>query len=283
MSVRDVLAPRRPIFLEELSKLRAFFRRDLLVLWSYRMAFFGDWFALILQIVTFYLVGKLVDPARMPAAGGDAPTYIQFVTVGIAFTSFVQVATVRLGAAIRNEQLMGTLESVLVTPTSPTTFQLGSVIYDLAYVPVRTTIFLVLVSVLLDVQLTFGGLLPALGVLVVFIPVVWGAGMVAAAGTLTFRRGALTTFAVVALTLPSTTYFPAEVVPSWAQRIIELNPLTIALQAARQALLDGGGWADVGPTIAQLAPIAAASLALGFFAFKLALRRERRQGTLGLY
>jgi ABC-2 type transport system permease protein len=119
--------------------------------------------------------------------------------------------------------------------------------------------------------------------LVVFIPVVWGAGMVAAAGTLTFRRGALTTFAVVALTLPSTTYFPAEVVPSWAQRIIELNPLTIALEAARTALLDGGSWAEIAPTLGQLAPVAVVSLALGFFAFKLALRRERRLGTLGLY
>ena len=283
MSARGELTfRRRPIF-EEAPKLAAFFRRDVLVLWSYRMAFFGDWFALILQIVTFYLVGKLVDPARMPTVGDDSPTYIQFVTVGIAFTSFVQVATVRLGAAIRNEQLMGTLESLLVTPTSPTTLQLGSVIYDLAYVPVRTTIFLVLVSSLLDVQLTFSGLLPALAVLIVFIPVVWGAGMVSAAGTLTFRRGAITTLTVVALTLPSTTYFPAEVVPSWAQRIIELNPLTVALGAARTALLHGGSWADIAPTLAQLAPVAIVSLGLGFFAFKLALRRERRLGTLGLY
>jgi hypothetical protein len=55
------------------------------------------------------------------------------------------------------------------------------------------------------------------------------------------------------------------------------------LGAARKALLDGGGWSDVAPTLAQLVPVAVASLALGFFAFRFALRRERRLGTLGLY
>ena len=37
----------------------------------------------------------------------------------------------RVKAAIRGEQVMGTLEMVFLTPTAPTTVQLGSVVYDL--------------------------------------------------------------------------------------------------------------------------------------------------------
>jgi ABC-2 type transport system permease protein len=269
--------------LVEVLKLSAFLRRDFLVLWSYRLAFFSDWFSLILQVITFYFIGQLVDPSSVPQFGDQSTSYIQFVTVGLALTSFVQVAIVRLGAAVRNEQLMGTLESLLVTPAAPTTLLLGSVIYDLAYVPIRTTIFLLLASSLLGVDLVLGGLLPALAVTITFVPVVWGLGMATAAGTLTFRRGSITTFAVVALSLPSTTYFPAGVLPPWAVKIVELNPLSVALDATRSALLGRAGWENIGPAILKILPIGIVCLLLGFITFQLALRRERRRGTLGLY
>ncbi len=42
-------------------------------------------------------------------------------------------------------------------------------------------------------------------------------------------------------------------------------------------------FADVAPTVVLLLPLSAASLAVGLTAFRLAVRRERRNGTLGLY
>ena len=51
----------------------------------------------------------------------------------------------------------------------------------------------------------------------------------------------------------------------------------------REPLLAGTGWEGVGQAVAILVPLSAISLTLGFYAFRAALRRERRQGTLGLY
>jgi hypothetical protein len=48
-------------------------------------------------------------------------------------------------------------------------------------------------------------------------------------------------------------------------------------------LLAGTGWDGVGRAVAVLIPLSAVSLAAGVFTFRWALRRERRQGTLGLY
>jgi len=268
----------------ELAKLPAFFRRDLLVAWSYRTAFFSDWTNLGVQVLIFALVGRLVDPQVLPDFGGGSTSYVAFVTVGIAVTSFMQVALGRVVNALRNEQLMGTLESVLVTPTSPTTIQLGSVMYDLAYVPVRTTLFLLVASGVLAVDLELGGLGPALIVLLSFIPLVWGLGVVSAAAVLTLRRGAgIVGLAISALTIGSTTYFPLGVLPHWAQGVVALNPLTMTLEAARQSLLGGGGWSDVWGTVVRLIPMAIISLAVGLAAFRWALRRERRKGTLAIY
>jgi ABC-2 type transport system permease protein len=279
----DVVRHPAPL-LEELWKLPAFFRRDFLVMWSYRLAFFVDWANLIAQVVIFSLVGRLVDPRLLPSFGGTSTSYVEFVVTGIAVASFLQIALGRVVNAIREEQLMGTLESLLVTPTSPLTIQLGSVMYDLAYVPLRTVLFLVAVSVLFGARLEAGGLIPVMVILLVFIPVVWGLGMVAAAAVLTFRRGAgALGFVVTVLMIGSNTYFPIDILPEWARSMAALNPISIAVEGTRAALLGGEGWGAVWPTIRLLLPMAGSSLLIGVGALRFALRRERRRGTLGLY
>ncbi|HZA27146.1 MAG TPA: ABC transporter permease [Actinomycetota bacterium] len=271
-------------FLEELRKLPAFLRRDFLVMWSYRLAFFVDWANLVAQVVIFSLVGRLVDPRLLPTFGGRPTSYVEFVVTGIAVASFLQIALGRVVNAIREEQLMGTLESLLVTPTSPLTIQLGSVMYDLAYVPIRTVVFLAAASALLGARLDPNGLVPVIAILLVFIPVVWGLGMVAAAAVLTFRRGAgALGFVVMVLMIGSNTYFPIDILPEWARSMAALNPISIAVEGTRSALLGGEGWASIWPSIRLLLPMAVSSLLIGLGGLKLALRRERRRGTLGLY
>jgi hypothetical protein len=51
----------------------------------------------------------------------------------------------------------------------------------------------------------------------------------------------------------------------------------------RDSLLGDASLRSVLPTVALLIPCSLASLALGLGAFRLAVRRERRRGTLGLY
>ncbi|MGH9282923.1 MAG: ABC transporter permease, partial [Acidimicrobiales bacterium] len=282
--IATLVAPRWTALREDLRKVPAFTRRDLLVLWSYRLSFFSDWLSLLGQIVVFYFIGQLVDPAAIPAFGGSPATYVEFVAVGLVFASFMQVSLARVSSVIRQEQLMGTLESLLLTPTTPAMIQLGSVAFDLVYVPLRSGIFLALVWVLLDVRLSLSGILPAAALLVCFVPFVWGLGVAGAGGVLTFRRGgAVVGLAGTVLSLSSGTYFPIDAMPRWLQPLAEMNPLTITLRATREALLGGQGWSVVGPAAAVLLPAGVVSLALGVLAFRAALRRERRRGTLGLY
>jgi ABC-type polysaccharide/polyol phosphate export permease len=65
--------------------------------------------------------------------------------------------------------------------------------------------------------------------------------------------------------------------------IAKINPLAIAIESIRQSLLGGAGLAEAMIAIAKLAPFSAISLVVGFWVFAVALRRERRLGTIGLY
>jgi ABC-2 type transport system permease protein len=270
--------------MEDLAKFRAFFRRDLMVLWSYRTAFFSDWANMIVQVLVFYFVDRLVPPSRLPEYGGRSTTYIEFVTVAITVTAFLQISLGRVVTAIRQEQALGTLEALLVTPTAPSTIQLGSVIYDLLYIPIRTAVFLVLMTVFLDVHLALSGLLPTVVMFMAFIPFVWGIGVAGAAGVLTFKRGTMALgLGTALLTLLSGAYVPIQYFPPWLRFFAERNPVTMVLEAARESLLGGADWSVVWPPVFTLIPMAVVSLSLGILAFRLALARERRRGTLGLY
>ncbi len=268
----------------ELAKLPAFLRRDFLVAWSYRLSFVTDWASMIVQVVVFNFVGLIVRPDAIGTFDGNQPTYMEFVAVGIAISSFTAVGLGRVYSVIRQEQLQGTLESLLLTPTAYTTIQMGSVVYDLVYVPVRTFIFLGLTTLVFGTSFRWQGLGPTLAILLAFIPFVWGLGVLAAAWTVTFKRGTgvigiVTTF----LTVGSGTYFPIDVLPGWAEGVFRYSPVTIALDAAREALLGTAGWSETLHEVGILLPCAAVSLSVGVVAFRLALERERRRGSLGLY
>ena len=85
------------------------------------------------------------------------------------------------------------------------------------------------------------------------------------------------------LGLASGAFFPLALLPAWIADVAQYNPLAIAIQGMREALLGGTGWSEVGGHVALLVPMSVVSILAGALIFKLALGRERRRGTLGLY
>jgi ABC-2 type transport system permease protein len=271
-------------FGEDLQKLPAFFRRDLLVLLSYKVALFSDWINLVFEVVILFFVGRLIEPSVLPMFGNVQPTYVEFAAVGIAIGAILQANTARAMSAIRSEQVIGTLEMVFLTPTAPTTVLMGVVIYDLVYVPIRSVIFLAALSLLTDVRFELGALVPVTVIFFAFAPFLWGLSLIGAAGMLTFRRGAgIAGLTAAVLVITSGSFFPITVLPEWLQVLARLNPITIAVDGVRAALLGAAGWAEAFRSAVSILPYAAVSLLAGVLALRAALRRERRRGTLGLY
>ena len=75
---------RQALLVGEIRKLPAFLRRDFLIAWSYRLNFVSDWMSLIVQALLFSLIGKLIEPSKLPAFGGTHASYIEFVSIGIS-------------------------------------------------------------------------------------------------------------------------------------------------------------------------------------------------------
>jgi ABC-2 type transport system permease protein len=272
------------VFVAEARKVPAFMRRDLLLLLSYRVAFASDLLFIGIQAVMFGFVAKLIDPSLLPSYGGVAAGYFEFVMVGVVITTVSGLLLQRVSTAIRQEQMIGTLESLLTSPVSPTTVQAGSVAFDLLFIPVRMAALLLAVSLTLGLDFESSGTLPGVVLLCAFLPFVWGLGLVTAATILTFRRGAGVLGVLMSvLGLASGAFFPLSLLPGWLQRLAEANPIAIVMEGVRTTLIGGTGWDGVTGDLLVLVPVSCLALLAGIGAFRAALAREHRHGTLGLY
>jgi ABC-2 type transport system permease protein len=268
----------------EVAKLPAFVRRDVKVALSYRVAFASDVIGLAAQIVVFSFIAKLVDPSRLPTFGGTQVTYLEFVATGLVLNLMLGVLLYRVAGAIRQEQLQGTLESLMATPTATATVQIGSVASTLLMVPLRATLMMGAIAIVFGLSFDPAGIAPAALVMTALVPFAWGLGLATGAAIVTFRRGSGMLGAGTALLgLASGAVFPLALLPDWLASIAEWNPLAIAIQGVREALLGGAGWSEALADVALLIPLSALTLAGGILLFRLALDRERRRGTLGMY
>ena len=270
--------------LTEAAKLPAFMRRDWLIMLSYRMAFVSDLAAIAIQAVLLAFIEKLVDPSTMPVYGGTRADYLEFAVIGVMISLATGLMLSRVATAVREEQMIGTFEAVLTTPTAPGTVQAGSVAFDLLFIPLRMAVLLVAVALTFGLSFHASGVLPSLAVLAAYLPFVWGLGLVSAAAMVTFRRGGgLLAVGVGALGIVSGAFFPLALLPGWLEAVAAVNPLAIAMETLREALIGGRGWTSLPAETALLAPMSLAAVAVGALAFRAALARERRNGTLGLY
>ena len=214
----------------EAGKLPAFIRRDLLIARSHRLALLRDVGLLAAQLVVFACIGTLVDPAVLPTYGDGGTSYMEFVAIGIVISLAVGLGLVRVAGALQSEQTRGTLVALVTTPSSMGTVQLGSVAFDLVWVPLRVGVFLTAVALLLGLDFDLAGV-PATAVLVIAVlPLMWGLGLLSAAVVLVLRRGVPSARLVVALlAVVSGAYFPLTLLPGSVESIAELNPLARAL------------------------------------------------------
>jgi ABC-2 type transport system permease protein len=272
------------VLVAEIGKVPAFLRRDFLVMLSYRVAFVSDILAIAVQAAMFGFLAQLVDPSVLPSYNGVETGYFEFVIVGVVIATVSGLLLQKVSTAIRQEQMIGTLEALLVTPTSPTTVQSGSVAFDVLYIPFRMAALMGVIAVTLGLAFHASGIMPSFVLLAGFVPFVWGLGLMAAAAIVTFRRGGgIVGFAMSVLGLVSGAFFPLSLLPAWLQSLAEANPVAIAMEGTRNALIGGAGWEGIGQDLLVLVPLSLAALFAGVAAFRAALAREHRRGTLGLY
>ncbi len=273
-------AERRPGLLR---KMGAFLQRDLREAASYKFSFIFSVVGILMSSATFYFISRLIAPgtASLAAYGGD---YFSFALIGIAFSGPLGVFQEGLPQVVRSAQVSGTLESLLVTRTPMPVILFGSSLYPLVFALLRTAVQIALAVAVFGMRLGHINVPAFLVVLILTAVCFVSLGMLSASFLLVYKLGNPVSWFFGSVSgLLGGLLFPVAVLPPWLRGLSFFLPITHALEGLRLSLLSSTTFARVLPSIAALAVYAAVLLPLGFWTFRLATRKAKRDGTLTHY
>lgn len=266
-----------------LRTLLVFIKRDFLIEVSYRTSFLLQAFGIFFSTLVWYFVSRVVSapPGTPGLRGAD---YFSYVLVGLAVLHYQSSAFGSFGSKVRGEQMTGTLEAMLVTPTPIGTIVLGSSLWEFLLTSIKVVAYLAIGRLFFGVALHPGGLGPALLIIGLMILAFSGIGILSAAFVLYLKRGDPINYLLTSgSALVGGVFYPPEDMWPWLGEWSRLLPITYALRALRRALLEESRFSDLLPDIQALLLFVAVLLPLGILAFRFAVRKARQEGSLVQY
>jgi len=250
----------------------AFVRRDFLQAASYRIAFLWQGASLL-----FY-VGILFFLSRMLGRGGEGG-YFAFAVVGFAVAEGMWGCLTSFSAQVRYDQVVGTLEAMAATRTGLGTVVICSGVYPLLFYGFRMLAVLA-VGAVVGAGYGVWDLLRATPVLLLALGAFSGLGIISASMTLVIKKGdPVAAFLGASSFLLGGALYPVHVLPEWLQGVAAALPVTHAVEAARNVLLDGAGYSDVWFELAVLAGFTLGFGLLSVAALRWAVRVVRDRGV----
>jgi ABC-2 type transport system permease protein len=264
-------------------KVLAFVRRDFLNATSYKAAFAYQVGTLFSSIFTVYFLSRMVSSGQVPSLDPYGGDYFSFAIIGVALADYLAVSLSGFSQAIRMAQVLGTLEAMLATPTSPSLIVIGSAVYRFLWSFLRVAIYLA-AGLLLGAH--FGDVQVGALVLTLFLCLVaFGAvGIIGASLILVLKawNPMVAIFSGLSMLLGGVLY-PVASMPEMAQWGARALPITYALEAMRGSLLLDKGIGELTEPLAVLGGFGVLLLPIALVAFRLAIRYLRKEGSIAHY
>jgi ABC-2 type transport system permease protein len=218
------------------------------------------------------------------ATSGESVDYAGFLILGQTVFSFFSNLNFRGGMAIQRERWQGTLEMIMLAPTSRVAYLLGETLFGL--IDGGWTILLALVVTGFWFGAGFHVADPLLGVTVILLTL---SAMVAlslffaAFYVLTRSAGPLSFAIQTPVRFLTGTNFPVRALPVIVQAVSFALPMTYGMIAVRGAFLGTATWGSLATTLVALAAFTAFFWVLGVVLVHRMERLAKERGNLHLY
>lgn len=271
-----------------LRRIRAFIIRDFQLAISYQLEFFLNLLWILGVVTSFYFISKVASTgfflSQYPNWNNLLPAWL----TGMAMLNFFLVGFSSLANSIRQEQMQGTLESVLLTPINVPTVVLSSSAW--AYVQATFYSFLYLFFGWLFFNVEYkGNYFLAFAILCLTTAVLACLGILSASFAMVFKRG--DPFAILlgaGTALFSGVFFPKEMLTeelgkTGGQILSNSNPSTYGLDAIRGILIQGKGFNEIQTEFFTLITFLAILLPFSLWIFSKAIKKAKQDGSLIQY
>jgi ABC-2 type transport system permease protein len=268
-----------------LYQMYAFFRRDAKNTSSYKLNFVFEVVSMFSWAVTSGILGFVTASALEPyIAKYGAQNAATFMMLGMMTNTFLQVSQ----GAPRWIASPGQLERIILTPCPIPVFVLGRMGWDYFWNFLSLGAFFIMGVLVFQMNLMIVDWITFFAVLLAGILAMWGIGIISAAIQLVTKRWDPLTWVLSTFSfMISGVFYPPDVLLAFDQSgtlytIAWFLPHTYVYHMVRLAF---GGSHLTDPEVltpfAKLTAISAVLFILGWYVFKLCLRRCQREGSLG--
>ncbi|NIP67362.1 ABC transporter permease [Candidatus Bathyarchaeota archaeon] len=239
------------------------------------------WFIpFILQGQAF--VGGLQSAEFAELAGTS--NFVAFVILGGILNSYVLTSLYGVGESVRREAYRGTLDYLLSSPCNKAFILIGKALSESISSTMYASTQLVVCILFFGIEITLGVIMPILLIVILLVLGLYGIALMLAAISLRYKQAH-----DLAHTLENVFYifspvrYPVQSLPSWAQIISMILPLTYALIAVRSLMLLRYDITAIYYEILLLFLIDVAAIFLGFYLFNWMEERTKKSGTISHY
>ena len=271
-----------------LRRIRAFIIRDFQLAISYRLEFFLRLLWISGIVTTFYFISRIFADSFISNRYEQWQNPLIAWLTGMAMLNYFMVGFSALANAIRQEQMQGTLESILLTPINVPSVIISSSAWSYVEATFNSFLYLFFGWLFFNVQYK-GNFLLALLFLILTTLCLACLGILSASFAMVFKRG--DPFAILlgaGTALFSGVFFPKEMLQeslgeTGGKAIAYINPSTHGLDGIRGILIQGKSLSELETPLITLLIFLAVLLPFSVWIFSKAIRRAKREGSLIQY
>ena len=224
-------------------------------------------------------VGGLQSPSFAQISGTE--DFVSFIVIGAVLNSYVNTLLYGMGESIRREAIQGTLDYVFAAPCNKAYVLIGKALSESVSSTIFATSQLTISMLLFGMTFTLEVMLPVFFIVILLILGLYGLSLVLAAITLMYKQSHDVSETIgYFFYIFSPIRYPIESLPSWAQIIGKLIPLTYALIIIRSIMLLGSSLSEMYWEILVLLIIDSILILAGFYIFNWMEEKTKKSGTI---
>jgi ABC-2 type transport system permease protein len=264
-----------------LRKALAFLKKDFFVESSYRFLLVINLCGIVVSLLGYFFIDKLFGHRMAPDLQEFGVNYFSYVLLSTAFFGYIGVGMGSFAERIQTEQMEGTLESIFLTPTRMSTILFSLALWNLVIATIDMAVYVLLGIFLFKINFANINVTSAAVILLLTIVSFGSLGMLSASFVMVFKRGNPAGWIISSLEgLVGGVYFPVTVLPQWLQIAANFFPITYAIRAFQLSVYRGYSVIQLSREIGILLLFCFALLPLSLIAFRRAIDRARREGSL---
>jgi len=265
-------------------KLLAFLWRDCVNESSYKLSLFLEFVGVFVSTVTFFFLSKVLGEVGVSYLKPYGGNYFSFILIGVAFFSYLKISIDGISKSIREGQMLGTLEALLVTQTGIPTIVISSSLYSFMFASFKVAVYLLLGVFAFGVNMGNANFPGALLILLLTIISFSSFGILSASFIMVYKKGDPVSAIFTSVSgILGGVFYPVSVLPGWLQKLSHVLPVTDSLEGMRLALLQGYSLKALMPNILSLTLFSIIMLPISLFIFAYAVKRAKIDGTLTQY